>query len=74
MPFLIEAVRRLWQPRKGLFWLMLGFQALSSVMVGFLHLNDPPTGPRLVIGLLALSNTLIAWWLAARLWREGSGA
>jgi hypothetical protein len=65
-----EAFRRLWQPRKGLFWLMLGFNALSSFMVGFIHLTDPPTGLRLVVGLLALTNTLISWWLAVRLWRE----
>ena len=49
---------------------MVGFQALSSFMVGFIHLTDPPTGLRLVIGLFALSNTLIGWWLMARLWRD----
>lgn len=70
MPPLTEAFRRLWQPRRGLFWLMLGFNALSSFMVGFIHLTDPPMGLRLIVGLLALTNTLIGWWLLARLWRE----
>jgi hypothetical protein len=27
-------------------------------------------GIRLAVGLLALTNTLIGWWLLARLWRE----
>ena len=71
MPPLSEAFRRIWQPRKGLFWLMLGFNALSSAIVTFIHLHDPPDGLRLVLGLLALTNTFIGWWLLARLWREG---
>ncbi len=66
---LTDAFRRLWQPRKGLFWLMLGFQALSSALVLFIQLHEPPAGLRLMLGLLALTNTLISWWLLARLWR-----
>lgn len=72
MPSLTDAIGRLWQPRKGLFWLVLGFNALSSAIVTFIHLHDPPTALRLVLGLLALTNTLIGWWLLARLWREGA--
>ncbi|MGE0097722.1 MAG: hypothetical protein AB7S86_05175 [Hydrogenophaga sp.] len=71
MSLIAEAIRRLWQPRKGLFWLALGFNALSSFMVGFIHLNDPPTGIRLVVSLFALTNSLLGWWLTVRLWREG---
>ena len=71
MPPLSEAFRRIWQPRKGLFWLMLGFNALSSAIVTFIHLHDPPNALRLVLALLALTNTLIGWWLLARLWRDG---
>jgi hypothetical protein len=71
MPSIQEAVRRLWQPRKGLFWLTLGFNALSSFMVGFIHVNDPPDGIRLVVSVLALTNSLIGWWLTVRLWRDG---
>jgi hypothetical protein len=66
-----EAGRRLWQPRKGLFWLALGFNALSSFMVGFIHVTDPPDGIRLVVSLFALTNSVIGWWLTVRLWREG---
>lgn len=70
MPSIQEVIRRLWQPRKGLFWLVLGFNALSSFMVGFIQINDPPTGIRLVVSLFALTNSLIGWWLTVRLWRE----
>ena len=49
---------------------MLGFNALSSFMVGFLQLNDPPMGIRLVVSVFAIINSLIGWWLTVRLWRE----
>ncbi len=70
MPSIAHIFHRLWQPRRGLFWLMLGFNALSSFMVGFLQLNDPPMGIRLVVSVFALTNSLIGWWLTVRLWRE----
>lgn len=70
MPSFSVAWRRLWQPRKPLFWLMLAFQALSSALVLFIQIHQPPAGLHLVLGLLALSNTLLSWWLLARLWRE----
>lgn len=70
MPSFSEAWRRLWQPRHPLFWLMLAFQLLSSVLVLFIQVHQPPVGLRLVLGLLALSNSLLSWWLLARLWRE----
>lgn len=70
MPSLTDAWRRLWQPRHPLFWLMLAFQLLSSVLVLFIQLREPPAGLRLVLGLLALSNSLLSWWLLSRLWRE----
>ncbi|QIM51108.1 hypothetical protein [Hydrogenophaga crocea] len=70
MPSLVQAIRRLWQPRNGLFWLMLGFQVLSSLLVLFIQVRQPPPGLRLALGLLALTNSLLSWWLLARLWRE----
>jgi hypothetical protein len=70
MPSLSQAWRRLWRPGHPLFWLMLGFQLLSSVLVLFIQLHEPPPGMRLVLGILALSNSLLSWWLLARLWRE----
>lgn len=70
MHSLSHIFHRLWQPRRGLFWLMLGFNALSSFMIGYLQLNDPPMGIRLVVSLFAITNSLIGWWLTVRLWRE----
>jgi hypothetical protein len=71
MSSLADAFRRVWQPRKPLFWLVVGFQILSSAIVLFIQIHEPPAGLRLVLGLLALTNTLLGWWLLARLWREG---
>jgi 4-hydroxybenzoate polyprenyltransferase len=71
MPSFADALRRLWQPRKPLFWLVVGFQILSSALVLFIQIHQPPAGLRLVLGLLALTNTVLGWWLLARLWREG---
>lgn len=65
------AWRRLWQPRNPLFWLVLALQLLSSALVLVIQLRDPPAGLRLLLGLLALTNSLLGWWLIARLWREG---
>lgn len=72
MTSLSDAFNRLWQPRKGLFWLVVGFQGLSSALVLFIQIHEPPTSMRLALTLLALTNTLIGWWLMARLWREGA--
>jgi hypothetical protein len=72
MTSLAAAFRRVWQPRKPLFWLVVGFQILSSAIVLFIQIHEPPAGLRLVLGLLALTNTLLGWWLLARLWREGA--
>jgi hypothetical protein len=70
MSSIAHIVQRLWQPRRSLFWLVLGFNGLASFMVGFLQLNDPPMGIRLVVSAFALTNSLIGWWLTVRLWRE----
>jgi hypothetical protein len=72
MPSFADAFRRLWQPRNGLFWLVLGLQILSSTLVLIIQTQQPPPGLRLILGLFALTNTLLGWWLLARLWREGA--
>lgn len=59
MPFQPSSLRRLWQPRRGLFWVMLAFNLLSSALVWYVHLAQPAEGLRL------------GWWVAVRLWREG---
>ncbi|MEZ5646874.1 MAG: hypothetical protein R3E94_04600 [Burkholderiaceae bacterium] len=62
------AWRRLWQPRKGLFWLALTFNALSSGMAWYLNLARPQ-GPLLwLLTLVALTNAFLGMWLFWRLW------
>jgi hypothetical protein len=72
MPSLADSFRRLWQPRRGLFWLMLSMQLLSSGIVLFMQITDPPDGLRLALSLMALIDSLLAWWLTVRLWRESA--
>ncbi|MEX1166185.1 MAG: hypothetical protein WEK74_04840 [Hydrogenophaga sp.] len=66
-----ERVRRLWQPRRGLFWLMLAFNALSSVLGWTLHWVQPTGALLVMLTLFALANALMGWWLLSILWREG---
>lgn len=72
MPSIAESFRRLWQPRRALFWLIVALQLLSSVIVLFMQATDPPMGLRLVLSLVALTDSLLAWWLTVRLWRESA--
>jgi len=51
---------------------MLGLQLLSSCIVLFIQLTHPPDALRLVLGLMALTDSLLAWWLTVRLWRESA--
>jgi hypothetical protein len=74
MPSLSESFRRLWQPRRSLFWLIVALQLLSSCIVVFMQVTDPPGGLRLVLSLMALTDSLVAWWLTVRLWRESAPA
>jgi hypothetical protein len=64
---------RLWQPRRGLFWLVLLVNALSALLVSYLQIVQPEGVLRWVVSLLALSDTLLGWWLLRLLWLE-SGA
>jgi hypothetical protein len=63
---------RLWQPRSGLFWLVVVLNVLTSAQVWYIQLTDPAPLLRWVLSLMALSNTGISWWLLARLWRDGT--
>lgn len=64
------SLQRIWQPRRGLFWLMLAVNGLSSVLVAYLQFGQPPEALRWLLSLLALVDTLLGWWLLRRLWRE----
>ena len=52
--------------------LMLALQLLSSGIVLYLQIADPPGGLRLVLSLMALVDAVLAWWLTVRLWRESA--
>lgn len=65
-----SSLERLWQPRRGLFWLVLAFNGMSSAMVWFVSLTQPSDGLRWLLSLLALANAVTGWWLTVRLWRE----
>lgn len=62
----------MWQPQRGLFWLVLVFNGLSSGLVWCMHLNQLSDGLRWALSLLALVNAGLGWWLAIRLWRESN--
>jgi 4-hydroxybenzoate polyprenyltransferase len=67
---LTSSLRRLWQPHKPLFWLVVVFNVLSSAMAWGLHLARPEGVVLLLLTLLALANTGMGWWLLWRLWGE----
>jgi hypothetical protein len=68
-----STVSRIWQPRRGLFWVMVALNLMSSALVWFVHLAQPADALRWLLSLLALGNAVLGWWLAVRLWREGAG-
>lgn len=67
-----RAFQRLWQPQRGLFWLMLAFNVLSSALAWTLHLMQPTGALLVLITLLALTNSVLGWWLLAVLWRTSA--
>ena len=72
--YIRRSLSRLWQPRRGLFWLMLAFNAMGSVLGWALHLLQPTGGLLVLMTVLALGNAGMGWWLLAVLWREGAAS
>ena len=61
----MDKLRRLWQPRNPQFWLMLGFNALSSLCTWLLRSQPLNTAGLLIVGSVALLNVafgLVAAW------------
>lgn len=61
--------QRLWQPRNPMFWMMVGFNALSSVCGWALRALPLNMAGLLVVGLVALLNVgagLLAAWVLLR--------
>lgn len=72
-PDSVRGWRRLWQPRSPAFWLALGFNVGSSVLVLAYHtLALQGAWGGIVLGV-ALANSLLGMWWLGRLWR-GTGA
>ena len=71
-PFFHRSLSRLWQPRRGLFWLMLAFNVLGSVLGWALHLMQPQGALLVLMTLFALGNAAMGWWLLSILWRDGA--
>ena len=65
---------RLWQPRRGLFWVMVAFNLLSSLAAWALR-TLPLNGPAFaLVALLALLNCACGLVVAWRLVRDGPAA
>jgi hypothetical protein len=61
--------KRLWQPRNPMFWMMVGFNVLSSVCSWALRALPLNTAGLLVVGFVALLNVgagLLAAWVLLR--------
>ena len=61
--------RRLWQPRSGLFWLMLVFNGLSSLCAWALRTLPLDTVGQLLLAFVAVLNVvfgLLATWQLLR--------
>lgn len=67
-----QRLKRLWQPRNPLFWLMILFNGLSSVLAWVLHLAAPQGWMLLLLTVFALGNALAGIGLLWRLWAESA--
>lgn len=65
----MDKLRRLWQPAHPLFWMMVAFNALSSLCTWALRALPLNTLGLLVVGTIALANVaagLLAAWKLMR--------
>ncbi|MSQ58366.1 MAG: hypothetical protein EXR36_01600 [Betaproteobacteria bacterium] len=61
----MKKLLRLWQPRKPLFWMMMGFNVLSSVCTWAMRTLPLNSFGLVLIGMIALMNVafgLLAAW------------
>lgn len=66
-------LRRVWQPRHPLFWLMCAFNAASSAMAWVLHVAPPAGVAFVMLVVLALANAVAAMVLLLRLMVDEAG-
>jgi hypothetical protein len=65
----VDKLRRLWQPRHPMFWMMLGFNVLSSVCSWAMRALPLSSAGLLLIGTVALINVALGLLAAWRLMR-----
>lgn len=63
-------LRRLWQPRRALFWQFVAFNVFSSLCSWALRSLDMNTPATLFVGALALLNLGFGLWAGWQLLRE----
>jgi 4-hydroxybenzoate polyprenyltransferase len=63
-------LRRLWQPSRLLFWMMVGFNALSSVCSFAMRALPLNTLGLVVVGVVGLINVACGLWAAWQLVKE----
>ncbi len=67
----MNKLRRLWQPRKPLFWMMVAFNVLSSLCTFVLQTQPLNSLGLLVVGSVALLNVGCGLLAAWKLMQEG---
>ena len=70
MALSLQRLRRLWQPREPLFWVVVALNALSSLMTSVLWVLQPKGLLFVVVVTLALLNSVLGLVMLARLWRQ----
>lgn len=51
--------------------MLLAVNGLSTVLVLYIQVAQPAGALRWLLSLLALSDTLLGWWMLRRLWLDG---
>jgi len=61
---------RIYQPRNPVFWLLIGFNLMSTALAWIARSYDLAPLPALVVAGLAVANAVIGLFLMLRLMRE----
>ncbi|MGA8515559.1 MAG: hypothetical protein WB821_12420 [Burkholderiaceae bacterium] len=63
-------LKRLYQPRNPLFWMVLALNGLSTMLVWIMHHRSLSTFGILLVAGFALCNAVLGAWLTWRLVRD----
>jgi hypothetical protein len=61
MDFQWRSLQRIWQPQRGIFWLMVVLNVTSSLLIWYVHLAQPVAALRWLLGMLALCDAALGW-------------